>query len=147
MKKKLIALAVPVLLSYGTFTFAATKGLDHDDFKAVGTISASHEQASKDDDNHEFDDRLGNLLKNHPDNRNVFVRLCKKDEDHHPSHGHHGNGHDQGNGHDHGHDGDHDNGDHDNPSGGGPSGVPVPAAVWLFGSGMIGLLGFGRKKV
>jgi len=27
-----------------------------------------------------------------------------------------------------------------------PSAVPVPAAVWLFGSGLIGLLGFARKK-
>lgn len=26
------------------------------------------------------------------------------------------------------------------------SSVPVPAAVWLFGSGLIGLLGLGRKK-
>ena len=27
------------------------------------------------------------------------------------------------------------------------SAVPVPAAVWLFGSGLIGLLGFARRKV
>jgi hypothetical protein len=26
------------------------------------------------------------------------------------------------------------------------SAVPVPAAVWLFGSGMIGLIGFARRK-
>lgn len=26
------------------------------------------------------------------------------------------------------------------------SSVPVPAAVWLFGSGLVGLVGFGRKK-
>ena len=25
--------------------------------------------------------------------------------------------------------------------------VPVPAAVWLFGSGLIGLIGVGRRKV
>ncbi|MCW9006033.1 MAG: VPLPA-CTERM sorting domain-containing protein [Gammaproteobacteria bacterium] len=24
--------------------------------------------------------------------------------------------------------------------------VPVPAAVWLFGSGLIGLAGFARRK-
>ncbi|NOQ89498.1 MAG: VPLPA-CTERM sorting domain-containing protein, partial [Gammaproteobacteria bacterium] len=24
--------------------------------------------------------------------------------------------------------------------------VPVPAAVWLFGSGLIGLIGFARRK-
>jgi hypothetical protein len=24
--------------------------------------------------------------------------------------------------------------------------VPVPAAVWLFGSGLIGLVGFARRK-
>lgn len=24
--------------------------------------------------------------------------------------------------------------------------VPVPAAVWLFGSGLLGLIGFARKK-
>jgi hypothetical protein len=28
-----------------------------------------------------------------------------------------------------------------------PSAVPVPAAVWLFGSGLAGLLGFNRKRV
>jgi hypothetical protein len=28
----------------------------------------------------------------------------------------------------------------------GPSPVPVPAAVWLFGSGLLGLAGFSRKK-
>ena len=27
-----------------------------------------------------------------------------------------------------------------------PSAVPVPAAVWLFGSGLVGLLGFARRK-
>ncbi|WAK02475.1 VPLPA-CTERM sorting domain-containing protein [Methylobacter sp. YRD-M1] len=27
-----------------------------------------------------------------------------------------------------------------------PSQVPVPAAVWLFGSGLVGLLGFNRKR-
>jgi hypothetical protein len=27
-----------------------------------------------------------------------------------------------------------------------PSAVPVPAAVWLFGSAMTGLLGFGKRK-
>ena len=26
------------------------------------------------------------------------------------------------------------------------SAVPVPAAVWLFGSGLIGLVGFARRK-
>jgi hypothetical protein len=26
------------------------------------------------------------------------------------------------------------------------SAVPVPAAVWLFGSGLLGLFSFGRKK-
>ena len=25
--------------------------------------------------------------------------------------------------------------------------VPVPAAVWLFGSGLVGLIGFGRRKM
>ena len=27
-----------------------------------------------------------------------------------------------------------------------PSAVPVPAAVWLFGSALLGLVGFGRRK-
>jgi len=27
-----------------------------------------------------------------------------------------------------------------------PSAVPVPAAVWLFGSGLIGLVGVARRK-
>ena len=26
------------------------------------------------------------------------------------------------------------------------SAVPVPAAVWLFGSGLIGLIGFAKRK-
>jgi hypothetical protein len=28
----------------------------------------------------------------------------------------------------------------------GPTAVPVPAAIWLLGSGLIGLLGFGRRR-
>jgi hypothetical protein len=27
-----------------------------------------------------------------------------------------------------------------------PSAVPVPAAVWLFGTALIGLFGFGKRK-
>ena len=27
-----------------------------------------------------------------------------------------------------------------------PSAVPIPAAVWLFGSGLLGLRGFARRK-
>ncbi len=27
-----------------------------------------------------------------------------------------------------------------------PSAVPIPAAVWLFGSGLLGLIGFSRRK-
>ncbi|MFW5426864.1 MAG: VPLPA-CTERM sorting domain-containing protein, partial [Methylophagaceae bacterium] len=27
-----------------------------------------------------------------------------------------------------------------------PNAVPIPAAIWLFGSGLVGLLGFSRKK-
>lgn len=35
----------------------------------------------------------------------------------------------------------------DLPDGGGPpSSVPLPAAVWLFGSSMLGLIGFSRRK-
>ena len=34
----------------------------------------------------------------------------------------------------------------DNVSSGSVSSVPVPAAVWLFGSGLVGLLGFNRKR-
>jgi len=28
-----------------------------------------------------------------------------------------------------------------------PSAVPIPAAVWLFGSGLLGLIGIGRRRV
>ncbi len=31
-------------------------------------------------------------------------------------------------------------------NGGGPSPVPLPAAVWLFGSALLGLIGIGRRK-
>jgi hypothetical protein len=27
-----------------------------------------------------------------------------------------------------------------------PSGIPIPAAVWLFGSGLVGLIGIARRK-
>ena len=30
--------------------------------------------------------------------------------------------------------------------GGGPSPVPAPAAIWLFGTGLIGLIGFTRRR-
>jgi len=28
-----------------------------------------------------------------------------------------------------------------------PSAVPVPAAIWLFGTALIGLVGFGKRKM
>ena len=28
----------------------------------------------------------------------------------------------------------------------GPSPIPVPAAIWLFGSGLLGLLGLSRRR-
>jgi hypothetical protein len=31
-------------------------------------------------------------------------------------------------------------------SSGGGSSVPIPAAVWLFGSGLLGLAGIGRRR-
>jgi len=34
----------------------------------------------------------------------------------------------------------------DSVSVGPPSGIPVPAAVWLFGSGLLGLVGIARRK-
>jgi hypothetical protein len=27
-----------------------------------------------------------------------------------------------------------------------PSAVPVPAAIWLFGSALVGLIGFGKRR-
>ena len=133
MKMKYMLLTVPVLLSYGSLTFAATKSLDYDDSSSLIEKSEQQDNESKDDDDrHEFKGQINALLKSHPDNQNVFVKLCKKNKgDHHSEH--------------HGHD-DHDNG-HDDHSGGGQSAVPVPAAVWLFGSSLIGFLGFKRKTV
>ncbi|MBK8816829.1 MAG: hypothetical protein IPN42_15550 [Methylococcaceae bacterium] len=138
MKMKYMLLTVPVLLSYGSLTFAATKSLDHDDSSLLIEKSEQQDHESKDDDDsHEFKDQINALLKSHPDNQNVFVKLCKKDKgDHHHSEHH---GHDD-------HEHDHDNG-HDDHSGGGQSAVPVPAAVWLFGSSLIGFLRFKRKTV
>lgn len=33
------------------------------------------------------------------------------------------------------------------PGGGGPPAVPLPAAAWLFGSGVVGLAGLARRKM
>jgi len=33
------------------------------------------------------------------------------------------------------------------PANGGPSAIPLPGAVWLFGSGLLGLIGLGRKRI
>ena len=32
------------------------------------------------------------------------------------------------------------------PTGGPPAAIPVPAAVWLFGSGLLGLVGVARRR-
>lgn len=73
----------------------------------------------------DFKDQIKKLSESKDDDKNVFLQLTKKDKE--DEKGHHNNGHNGGN-------------DHMNA-------VPVPAAVWLFGSALLGLLGAKRRIV
>ncbi len=72
----------------------------------------------------DFKDNIKKLSETKDDDRNVFLQITKKDKD--DEKGHHDGGHGQG------------NNDHVNA-------VPVPAAVWLFGSALLGLVGAKRR--
>lgn len=130
MKLRYMMLAVTVLFSYGTLSYAAKKSMDHDELKSFYVHSEKHDhQSSHEDNKYDFKDHIKELLKNHHDNHNVFLKLCKNEKDDHDS----------------------EHNDNQGPSGedgnigGGNNQVPVPAAFWLFGSSLIGLLGFKRK--
>jgi hypothetical protein len=69
----------------------------------------------------DFDDELRNLADRHHEKHNVYLSMNKNEEEHE----HHGNV----------------------DTGASPpiNEVPLPAALWLFGSGLLGLLGVARK--
>jgi hypothetical protein len=129
MKLRYMILAVPVFVSYGSFTYAATKGMDHDDSYAQHGLNEKrgHGGSYQEDNRYDFDDRIKELVGNHHHNHNVYLRMCRYEEDDH----------------DYGHDG---HGGHDGEWGGGHNEVPVPAAFWLFAPSLMGLLGIKRKK-
>jgi hypothetical protein len=125
MKLRYMMLAVPIFVSYGSLTYAATKGMDHDDSYAQHGLHEKQGHGSYHEDNrYDFDDRIKELVGNPHHNHNVYLRMCKNDKDDH----------------DYGH------GDHDGGWGGEHNEVPVPAAVWLFASSLMGLLGIKRKN-
>ena len=68
----------------------------------------------------DYKDDLEKLSKINNDDHNDFLKLCQKDKEEHHE--------------------DEDEEDDD------INAVPVPAALWLFGSGLLGLLGAQRKK-
>jgi hypothetical protein len=68
-------------------------------------------------------DDLKELSKNHDDQGHVFLQIGKKDKDDEHHYDGHGNGHDNQ-----------------------VNAVPVPAALWLFGSALLGLVGVKRKS-
>lgn len=128
MKLSYLMLVAAVYCSYGTFTYAATKGMDHHDaFLHFGHHENHGHKAYYDDDHDEFKDNLKMLIKNHHHfSQNLFLRICNKEKVEHDYVHEHSNG--QG---------------VKEPSVGQ---VPVPAAVWLFGSALMGLVGVKRKK-
>lgn len=76
----------------------------------------------------DFKEEIKELSKSHDDEKNIYLAVSKKDKDGEHENGHHDDGH--------GHEG---NDDHVNA-------VPVPAALWLFGPVLLGLLGAKRKE-
>jgi hypothetical protein len=75
----------------------------------------------------DFDKEIKELAKNKDDEKNVYLNLSKKDEDKDVKYEDHGG--------DHGHGGKDD-----------INAVPVPAAIWLFGSALLGLFGVNKRK-
>jgi hypothetical protein len=131
MKLRYMILAVPVFFSYGTFTYAATKDLGHDDSYSNFGQDGQHEHVGYHEDHqYDFKDQIKALVKSNAYSQNVYLRLCKNDRD------------DDEDDHDYGHDDGWDDGwddDHNE--------VPVPAAAWLFAPSLLGLLGIKRKKI
>lgn len=71
----------------------------------------------------DFKDEIKELSKSHDETGHVFLQIGKKDDADEKHYNH-----------------------HDNDHGGNVNSVPVPAAVWLFGSALLGLVGVKRKS-
>jgi hypothetical protein len=145
MKIRFFLLTALLLVGFNTGTYAAKKDPDSSlNFNEKNVMSDDGQ--SKDDDdkqpNHGDHDgnnktmalniggKLADLTERHDDERNVFVRMSRNED----GNEHHGNGDDEHHGNGDGSENDHINA------------VPLPAALWLFGSGLLGLLGSKRKS-
>ncbi len=109
-------------------TYAAKQEMNHN---GSGHYSNAFSISGGDEDRKEvksskFEDDLKELTKGHNDDPK-FVKLGNKHGEHENEHVTH-------------YDGDDDIDDH------GINTIPVPAAVWLFGSALLGLIGAKRKK-
>jgi hypothetical protein len=134
MKLKFTVLTALLLVCFATGTYAAKKELDDRD----GITLVTHQDSQEETANNTFDDDINELSKHHA-NANPILHMAQHDNDEH--HGNNGQGdhHDIGNNDGHKHHG----GDNDNHA---LSQIPVPAAFWLFGSGLLGLVSASRNK-
>ena len=172
MKIRYLLLAAPMIFGYASLTNAARMELNnersshqwHSEHDAGHDNHVwRHEEPRGDDSNHQwqnswrqvkhtehnwshsdhhydFKDYIKALVKNQYQEHNVYLNICKNEPSGHgfehgfnPGHG----GHQSGNG---------NWGSGGNNGSGGANAVPVPAAVWLFAPGLLGLLGFKRKQ-
>lgn len=130
MKFNLILMIAVLLGAFSTGTYASKKDLDSS-FSFHEKHHESNEGKSDDHNDHgwkktEFkvEHTLQDVIKNHEHHEhNVFLKMCKDEPDTDPGH----------------------NTEDGSTAPGDVSQVPLPAAVWLFGSGLLGLLGFIRK--
>ncbi|MEQ1546332.1 PEP-CTERM sorting domain-containing protein [Methyloglobulus sp.] len=127
MKIRFCLLIVVLLSGFVTGAYAATKKSD--------STSAHHETSAKSDDKKssdnekivEFDvkNELEDLIKGDHEEHNIYLQMSKNDNDDEHKYEHH---------------------EDKNGSDVHVDAVPVPAALWLFGSGLLGLFGVKRKS-
>jgi hypothetical protein len=152
MKIRFFFLTAMTLAGFATGTYAAKKDLDdqgisslsyhevehkisNNNFYEPGSSSFAHHEDKLSLIDSDFDDHIKTLSEHHH-NEHFYYQMAQSDND---EYGHHDN-HDWHHGWDPGNQG--GNGDH-LP---GVSAVPVPAALWLFGSALLGLVGAQRKR-
>jgi hypothetical protein len=128
MKLRYILVLFFVPLLFSTSSFASKLDFDHEDSQSI----FKHHVEDNDEIKLNLDDEIKSFVHYLKDNHNVYIYLCHENNDNH---------HGQDNGH-------HNNSDDDNghDDGGGIGEVPVPGALWLFGSALLGVMSLKRRK-
>lgn len=138
MKIRYLLLVAVFFFGFSTGSYASKKDLDssfnvekndRSNEKHFSDGGHEHHGHGDRDDHHaivkfDFDDELRHFAENHHEKQNVYLCLNKKEGEHDEHHGH-------------------------VDSGATPpvNEVPLPAALWLFGSSILGLLGARYRKI